>query len=163
MGRHTIRLTAVSPRMGDATRDVIIDVSPADTTPPDGSPSMVDPFPVAHTTFRATADDPESGITRVELYGRFHGACLPPGVYDPAGPPDQGGVPVNLDFETTPFAVGTGGQLVPDGGTGVTFTAGLDLCTGGLDYVPPMRIEVWAVVTNGAGLSFRTGLFMLMT
>ncbi len=164
VGRHTIRLTAVSPRIGDASRDVIIDVSPADTTAPTGNVAFAPPgFPQARTTFVITADDPESWITRIEVFGTIHGRCLPPGAYDPGGPPDQGGTPFDFTSDTTPFATGIEGRDWSRGAASVTFNAPLDLCTGGLEPAPPMQFTVSAVITNGSGVTFRSGPLLLFT
>ena len=73
------------------------------------------------------------------------------------------GVPVSFDNQSTPLVTGSGGQLVPAGGTSVTFTAPLTVCGPGLEPGPPLAIDVWAVISNGAGLSFTTDHYLLFT
>jgi PKD repeat protein len=156
VGRHTIRLTAVSPRLGDASRDVIIDVSPADTSAPTGSVDQTGPV-AGSMAFTATADDPESGVASIRMFAHISGRCYRIG--DMSDP----GVPFDFDYQSEPYATGQGGQLVPAGGTSVTFTASIQVCGAGLEPGPPLGIDVWAVVTNGADQTFTTDHYFLFT
>lgn len=163
VGTHTITLTADSPAFGSPSTAVTINVQRPDTSAPTGWIEWAS-FTGGDAGYTVTAADAESGITSIAIYGEFHGACISDA--DPDAPP----TPLHVGPTTSPLATGTGGQLVPDGAGEVTFTAGLTLCPAGTHFGADLSggfanwyQSAWAVVTNGAGLTFTTDPLIIVT
>ena len=154
-GSHTIRLTVEGPG-GITTRTLSIVVSSADTSPPTGSVGLTGSL-TGTMAFTATADDPESGVVRIEMFAQINLRCYRIGdLSDP-------GVPFAFDHGSSPYDTGERGELIPAGGTSVTFAAPIPVCGAGLEPGPPLAIDVWAVITNGAGQAFTTDHHLLFT
>ena len=157
VGTHTITLTADSPGFGSPSTAVTITVQPPDTSAPTGWIELAS-FTGGDVGYTVTAADAESGITSIAIHGEFHGACTSDA--DPDAPP----TPLHVGPTTSPLATGTGGQLVPDGAGGVTFTTGLTFCPAGTSFGADLSDgnaadwyqAAWAEVTNGAGLTYTT-------
>ena len=80
------------------------DEAAADTTAPTGSVDQTGPF-AGNMAFTATADDPESGVSSIQIFAQINMRCYRIGdLTDP-------GVPVSFDNQSTPLATGSGGQM----------------------------------------------------
>jgi PKD repeat protein len=146
-GVHTITLTARSARFGDRSSAVTVDVRPGDPTPPEVSTDETTGSWVALGVL-VSANDPETGITRIDVYGRVTAECVVDGVSRP----------IDLDFTATPFDSGTGSELLPrnDGGPGVSFSGLIELGCPIEATMPTLSVRFWSVATNGAGQTARS-------
>ena len=147
-GSYTVTLTAVSARMGNSSASVRVVIQTADPTPPVAD-RPVGTGTAAAIFIQATGSDPESGVTRIDVYGTYSGVCH-------VGGRD---IPFNLDNRTTPFPVAPGGGLTNRGdGTWVVQVQATTGCPEIVDSVE-LNLRVWAVVTNGRGQTTRSAEF----
>jgi PKD repeat protein len=139
---HRIQLTVVSDRQGGISDTATVNVRVVSTPVQVLPEAHVFAGPTLEDPLRATARDPFGSIEWLNMYGRVVGTCVDG---------DGAETPLDLDYTSTPLAMGAPQNFVIDPDGTIHYQTDFDWCPNGGVGGTISEFELWVEVMNDVG------------